>query len=478
MADVPASAGAGAPRAAAPLPLSTPCPSGTAVARPWARDVVVRTTTVLTTTGGTVWGAARRAVDYFEAAAPAIGLDRPGIKVRPPRACAWGKRVRMKEGVCMGAACAMACAWGPHAHGGCMRMGGINTFAVADTFAVATPCPRSQPAAARALCSTLFLCCPRSRGRRASPDPCPAPSNPCTPPPYPAAPAGPASLPAALPRQVVELGAGCGMLGLTLARNLPRAAEVCLTEQVAGGALDHLRANVAANAAVGTPGAAAATTAACDWLRLQAPRGRRGSTDEAGSAGGSSGGGGGSDFGCAAGSLGQLCGSGRQRLTPGKPECSVCSSTAPHGCMGSQAAGGDEAAPAAAEGSGAAGGGAAAGGEEDDMVRLLSTRWDYVIGSDLVGGARNQGPERGAGKGAGSERGRRLGSSLRASQPAVWPAAQMLGGQGAPNPPIPAAIDHSSCSPPPWRCLAAGVQRGGHTHAAACDARAGACRAA
>lgn len=32
--------------------------------------------------------------------------------------------------------------------------------------------------------------------------------------------------------RILELGAGLGYLGLNVARNLPRAAEVCLTEQV------------------------------------------------------------------------------------------------------------------------------------------------------------------------------------------------------------------------------------------------------
>lgn len=68
---------------------------------------------------------------------------------------------------------------------------------------------------------------------------------------------------------MLELGAGCGTLGLTLARNLPHAAEVCLTEQAYGGALDHLRLNVAAN--VQLPHMGSVTCCACDWTHFTDP---------------------------------------------------------------------------------------------------------------------------------------------------------------------------------------------------------------
>jgi hypothetical protein len=48
---------------------------------PWCRDARVVTTTVLTTTGGTVWGAAHRAIDFFEAMAAELGMTRPGVRV-------------------------------------------------------------------------------------------------------------------------------------------------------------------------------------------------------------------------------------------------------------------------------------------------------------------------------------------------------------------------------------------------------------
>jgi hypothetical protein len=66
--------------------------------------------------------------------------------------------------------------------------------------------------------------------------------------------------------QVLELGAGCGTLGLTVARNCPQAAEVCLTEQAYGGALQHLRTNVAANATL--PNMESISCCACDWTHF------------------------------------------------------------------------------------------------------------------------------------------------------------------------------------------------------------------
>jgi hypothetical protein len=132
--------------------------------------------------------------------------------------------------------------------------------------------------------------------------------------------------------QILELGAGCGLLGLTLARNLPQAGEICLTEQAFGGALDHLRENVDANRAAGTPGAPAVTTAACDWTQALSGGAGDGGAGDGGAAGG------------------------------GAPEAG--------------SAGGE--------------------GQEErcaDTARLMSSRWDLILGSDLVG-------EGGAGRGA------------------------------------------------------------------------------
>jgi len=63
--------------------------------------------------------------------------------------------------------------------------------------------------------------------------------------------------------KIIELGAGCGWLGLTIARNLP-SASVCITEMEEGGALEHLEYNVALNPMDNV------STAACDWALWQA----------------------------------------------------------------------------------------------------------------------------------------------------------------------------------------------------------------
>ncbi len=65
--------------------------------------------------------------------------------------------------------------------------------------------------------------------------------------------------------RILELGAGCGFLGLTLARNLPNAALLCLTEQANGGALAHLQHNVELNRQSLRPMLHAVRTAECDW---------------------------------------------------------------------------------------------------------------------------------------------------------------------------------------------------------------------
>jgi len=71
---------------------------------------------------------------------------------------------------------------------------------------------------------------------------------------------------------LLELGAGCGWLGATLARNLPAAGLVCLTEQESGGGCDWLAHNVARNAARGLP-LAAVRVAPCDWTAYGAGSG-------------------------------------------------------------------------------------------------------------------------------------------------------------------------------------------------------------
>lgn len=64
-------------------------------------------------------------------------------------------------------------------------------------------------------------------------------------------------------RSVLELGAGTGWLGMTLARNVPTLERVCLTEMYDGGAFAWLQHNVAQNAALPL---GAVETLPCDWL--------------------------------------------------------------------------------------------------------------------------------------------------------------------------------------------------------------------
>jgi|AntAceMinimDraft_5_1070358.scaffolds.fasta_scaffold215551_1 hypothetical protein len=64
-------------------------------------------------------------------------------------------------------------------------------------------------------------------------------------------------------------------MGMVLARNLPRAHTVCLTEMAAGGALAWLTRNVAANTARAAERGAQLwpegrlTVAQCDWSKYQ-----------------------------------------------------------------------------------------------------------------------------------------------------------------------------------------------------------------
>jgi len=75
--------------------------------------------------------------------------------------------------------------------------------------------------------------------------------------------------------RVLELGSGVGWVGVVLARNLPHAACISVTEQECGGGLAHLRHNLALNRernALGTlnPGLQAH---ACDWTLYGRERG-------------------------------------------------------------------------------------------------------------------------------------------------------------------------------------------------------------
>eukprot|EP01126_Amoeba_proteus_P042527 TRINITY_DN4624_c0_g1_i5.p1 TRINITY_DN4624_c0_g1~~TRINITY_DN4624_c0_g1_i5.p1 ORF type:complete len:233 (+),score=38.06 TRINITY_DN4624_c0_g1_i5:296-994(+) len=65
---------------------------------------------------------------------------------------------------------------------------------------------------------------------------------------------------------VLELGSGCGWLGMALSINLENMIEVmCMTEQVVGGALDWLRHNVEINKKKGNHSFSNLKTCPCDW---------------------------------------------------------------------------------------------------------------------------------------------------------------------------------------------------------------------
>jgi len=68
---------------------------------------------------------------------------------------------------------------------------------------------------------------------------------------------------------VLELGAGCGWAGMTLARNLSNISLMCLTEQEQGGACEWLAHNVDVNRRRGLP-LQAVRVEPCDWLEYGA----------------------------------------------------------------------------------------------------------------------------------------------------------------------------------------------------------------
>lgn len=141
---------------------------------------------------------------------------------------------------------------------------------------------------------------------------------------------------------LLELGAGTGWLGVTVARNCPAAALVCLTEQAGG--MEHLSGNVQLNAARGLP-LAHVRVQPCDWTEF-------GGVDSS-----SSGAGG-----------------------PGASACQpACQPAPPAG----QAAG--AAAPQQPPQQGEqqeAGGGSGSG--SGPAVALRGTQWDFILGSDLI----------------------------------------------------------------------------------------------
>jgi len=86
--------------------------------------------------------------------------------------------------------------------------------------------------------------------------------------------------------KVLELGAGTGWLGCTVARNLHPSALVCLTEQEGG--LAWLRYNVELNQQRGLP-LGGVRVQACDWQQYSSPAAGSGSSAAGSGAGGTSG---------------------------------------------------------------------------------------------------------------------------------------------------------------------------------------------
>lgn len=163
--------------------------------------------------------------------------------------------------------------------------------------------------------------------------------------------------------RLLELGAGTGWLGCTLARNMGQAALVCLTEQLDG--LPHLQRNVDTNRARGLP-LDHVRVQPCDWLQY-APT-------EGGSAGTAD----------VAGSNGLHSSSQQPPGVQGAAGTGSCRAARDHSDGGST---GElplhEAAAAAAQaavGAGAGPGQHPAAAPQD----LAAVGWDFIVGSDLI----------------------------------------------------------------------------------------------
>jgi len=200
------------------------------------------------------------------------------------------------------------------------------------------------------------------------------------------------------PEQVLELGAGCGTLGLTLARNLPHAAEVCLTEQAFGGALQHLRRNVAANSHL--PHMASVTCCACDWTHFMQPGAIQAAAEAAEAAAAAAAAAADSGTPAAAADSGTpaaaaACAVGVKAAGPGGQTQQHMGGVSDHHHhqqqQQQQQQGGLPSGPAVAAGGGEGGGGGSAGsssggdgvsvGELLDLNKLLTTPWDVIVGT-------------------------------------------------------------------------------------------------
>ncbi|KAL4419087.1 hypothetical protein ABPG77_010026 [Micractinium sp. CCAP 211/92] len=175
--------------------------------------------------------------------------------------------------------------------------------------------------------------------------------------------------------RVLELGAGTGWLGCTVARNLHQTSLVCLTEQAGG--LDWLRHNVHLNRQRGLP-LAGVRVQACDWLDYA------GSGAADGAAGGSGGGGssGTGQIGQDSDQLAQTtagCAAARESAASCSPDaCSSEQQQEQHSCTHERLQ---------QQGVGTAG---TADGSSEQQVEsgaacdLRSTEWDFIFGSDLI----------------------------------------------------------------------------------------------
>ncbi len=170
--------------------------------------------------------------------------------------------------------------------------------------------------------------------------------------------------------RVLELGAGCGLLGLALAANLPHAAEVCLTEQPGLG-LAHLRRNLQLNAPL-LGGRARAC--ACDWRDYADCRGSSQAEQAPAEP-------------AAARPTGE-----QAPAAPAEPAAARQEEQAPPQASqrasqqrqqqeegGAAGASSSSSSPPGGEADGADGADGAA-----SRARLLSTSWDLIVGSDLV----------------------------------------------------------------------------------------------
>lgn len=172
--------------------------------------------------------------------------------------------------------------------------------------------------------------------------------------------------------QLLELGAGTGWLGCTVARNLHPTALVCLTEQAGG--LDWLRHNVQLNRQRGLP-LARVQVQACDWLEYAGSGDAQSATQ--GSVGGSS-------------SAAESSEHGQNGLAA-MQRPAACSNTdaqaqeqQPQQQNREQRHAGER---PQQPGAGNACSPDAVGGQlscSSAALDLRSTRWDFIIGSDLI----------------------------------------------------------------------------------------------